>query len=65
MATITITITTEVAKDFTELAKERGYETGKEFLIAQAKAELAYWRASKKVTQAETSEMDLLDGQIS
>ena len=64
MAKIDLTFTIGVATDFTELAKEKGYETGKQFLVALAKAELAHWRAVKKAAEVSVSEMEALDGEI-
>ena len=64
MPKIELTCSTGAAMDFTALAKERGYQNGKQFLIALAKAELAHWRASNKAGEKERTEMELLEGEI-
>ena len=64
MPSITITVTDIVAQEFTELAKNRGYNSAKDFLVAWARAEVIMWRSSKAANKAHSDAEVDLKGQI-
>jgi len=65
MPTISVTVSADTAADFTQLAKERGFDTGKDFLVALARTQLAHWRATKKQAELAENEFNALEGEVS